>query len=42
MLDEPRQAGQQPRHAELGHDPDDDPDMDDLIVRELRVQGGAP
>jgi hypothetical protein len=35
VLDEPRQSGQQPRHREAGHDADDDPDMDELIVREV-------
>jgi hypothetical protein len=39
MLDEPRQAGQQARDAEAGHDADDEPDMYELIVRDLGVLG---
>ena len=39
MLDEPRESGQQTRYAEAGHDPDDDPDMNELIVCELGVHG---
>lgn len=32
MLDEAGKAGEQPGDAEAGHDADDDPDMDELIM----------
>lgn len=35
VLDEPRQPGQQPRHRKTGHDADNDPNVDKLIVREV-------
>ncbi|HEY3149996.1 MAG TPA: hypothetical protein VGJ75_26775 [Dongiaceae bacterium] len=42
MLDKARQPGQQPRHGEAGDDPDDDADVNELVVRELLVHSRSP
>lgn len=41
MLDEAGETREQPGDAEAGHDADDDPDMDELIVGQNRIHAAC-